>query len=101
MSQRHSAVILNHLSLKQVRTTWVKKTLFHHEEESLKDQSIVRSINIPSCIIDSECKHYYNVSARLLDEGRGDITLDEVVFAVESLDASREKRRRSEVGYAR
>jgi hypothetical protein len=92
MSQRHSAVILNHLLLKQVRTTWLKNTLFHHEEESLKDQPIVRSKNISSRTIEAGCKRYYNVSARLLDEGRGVITLDEVAFAVESLDASREKR---------
>jgi hypothetical protein len=32
------------------------------------------------------------VSARLLDEEKGGETLDEVAFAVESLDASREKR---------
>jgi hypothetical protein len=32
------------------------------------------------------------VSARLLDEERGLATLDEVTFAVESLDASRENK---------
>jgi hypothetical protein len=32
------------------------------------------------------------VSARLLNKGRGAETLDEVAFAVESLDAFKEKR---------
>jgi hypothetical protein len=32
------------------------------------------------------------VNTRLLDKGRGAETLDEVAFAVESLDASKEKK---------
>jgi hypothetical protein len=92
MSQRHSAVILNHLSLKEVRTIWLKNTSFHHEEESLKDQSIVRSKNILSRIINAGYKRYLNVSARLLNEGKREYTLDEAAFAVESLDPFREKR---------